>query len=246
MKDNLKMDTNPKGDTIYYYDDTHTYLINNEVKCVSGTTFIGRFYPPFEKEKIAYRVAKKRGQSVEEIIAEWDKKGKDASEYGTKLHEYAESILKGLPLRRARTPLQKENFPLVKELIDQILKEYNVIGIEKIVFSSELKIAGTIDVLLEHKETGDIVIGDWKSNEKIKKTGYNQANPPIFYLSDSHIDKYSLQLSLYEYILKKEKYFEDRKFSRLIYHIRKKITTYPLKYHGDDIEKMIEYYIKKG
>ena len=42
-----------------------------------------------------------------------------------------------------------------------------------IVYSKEIAIAGTIDVLMMDKKSGDYVLIDWKTSKKIDKTSFN-------------------------------------------------------------------------
>ena len=44
---------------------------------------------------------------------------------------------------------------------------------EVIVYSKEIAIAGTIDVLMMDKNSGDYVLIDWKTSKKIDKSSFN-------------------------------------------------------------------------
>ena len=59
---------------IKYYDEPHKYFIG-EQELTSGTAFIGGFKEKFDSEGQSVKSAKKKGVSVEEILAEWDFKG---------------------------------------------------------------------------------------------------------------------------------------------------------------------------
>jgi hypothetical protein len=73
---------------------------------------------------------------------------------------------------------------------------------EVIVFSEELKVAGTMDLLVYNSGNGECNIFDWKTSKKI---GQNRGKRAITQagagLTDCRFDQYSLQLSMYSYLL---------------------------------------------
>lgn len=89
----------PKGFDIVFDEATHTYTTTfvapaipghptpqHVVKYTSGTTFIHKFTPPFDKDgKIAERKARERGVSPDQIRFEWKQKGVEATEMGTRV-----------------------------------------------------------------------------------------------------------------------------------------------------------------
>jgi len=81
---------------------------------------------------------------------------------------------------------------------------------EKIVFSPELGIAGTIDLLLfdQWSKGAEFVIVDWKQNGSLSTSNkWDTAKPPISHLESTDLVKYALQLNLYRFILRYEGYF---------------------------------------
>ena len=65
---------NPNGVEITFTESTHKYesvVDGREIEYISGTTFIHRFFPKFDEEKISFFVAKKKGVSQKEILDEW-------------------------------------------------------------------------------------------------------------------------------------------------------------------------------
>lgn len=218
----------PSGVEIEFEERTHKYtsLIDNQlVTYVSGTQFIHKFFSPFDADgEIAKRCALKEGVSVEEIKARWSKAGKEACETGTRVHECCEDIENGLKDLR-NTPRDEREAKLFENATSMAKRFYDnldILGIEKIVFSPSLKIAGTIDLLARSRNTGDFILIDHKTNKSIDlEDKWNKfALHPLEHLHDINSVHYGLQLNLYEYLLKREKYVpHDAKFKRFLNHI---------------------------
>ena len=89
----------PCGIEIEFEEATHIYrsLINGlEVRYVSGTTLLSKYFPPFDPTGvITARCAKKEGVTVEEIKERWAAKGRESCRLGTRTHETIEDILHG-------------------------------------------------------------------------------------------------------------------------------------------------------
>lgn len=220
----------PSGCMIEFFEASHKYIsmINGqEVSYVSGTTFIHHFFKPFDQDgEIAKRCAAKEGISIEEIKARWAQAGKEATTLGTKVHECCEDIELGKKETELRNkPTNPREEMMFKNAVDMAKKFYttlDIIGVEKIVFSPELRLAGTIDLLARSRKDGKYCIIDHKTNKSIdlEDNWGKFALKPIEHLHDINGTQYSLQLNLYEYLLKREGYVpKDAKFSRLLNHV---------------------------
>lgn len=219
--------TNPRGIQITFDEATHKYssIINGkELTYMSGTTFVGKFFKPFDADKIAPFVAKKRGITAEQVKEEWRINGKNAADYGTHCHEVCEDTILDRPLRR--TPLdEKEDltFKNAIKIASAIRLKYEVVGVEKIVFDDRLKIAGTIDLLCRSKDQYNLFyIFDWKTNKELSgENKYNNfALDPISHMADTNLDHYALQLNLYQYILQFGGYVpKNTIFKRVLFHL---------------------------
>lgn len=218
----------PRGWEIEFFEDSHKYVstINGqEVKYTSGTQFLHKFFKPFDPDgEIAKRCAIKEGCTVEEIKEKWAKAGREASTLGTKIHECCEDIELGRKDLR-NTPANEKEAKMIEHAVSMAKRFYSsfdILGVEKIVFSPSLKIAGTIDLFARSKKDGTYLIGDHKTNKSIDlEDKWNKfALPPISHLHDINGVHYGLQLSLYEYLLKREGYVpRDAKFKRFLNHI---------------------------
>ena len=219
---------NPQGIEIIFTEEDHRYtsIINGkEIEYISGTTFLDRYFPEFDPTgEITERCAKKQGVSVKELKKMWRDKADKACVFGTKLHETVEDCRLGREYRNSYND-QKEKicFEYAKKVGKKLLKSLDIIGIEKIVFNPELKIAGTIDLLGRSKKTGKYIIVDHKTNEKTidESNKYNSfCLDPISNIPDTSFGHYSLQLNLYSYLLKEGGYVDkDAEFEYFLDHI---------------------------
>ena len=247
-------DKNPRGVEIVFTEEDHSYrsvIGGKPLKYVSGTTFISSFFPQFDPYgTIAESCARKRGITKAEIQAEWAEKAKKSCIYGTKIHETCEDVLKGSKTLRNK-PLDDREKATMRNAIrmcENLLKRGTPEGIEKIVFDETLGIAGTIDLLMRSKKDGMLWILDHKSNSSIDvENRYNAfAKPPISHVPDTNFWHYSLQLNLYEYLMKRAGYVSSgEKIGKAILHITENgVKTYRLKDMQREIQAMIDHKTK--
>lgn len=226
----------PKGYTIEFFEDTHQYLSTidgREISYVSGTQFISMFFAPFDKDgKIAEKCAAREGCTVEEIKERWAKAGQEASTLGTKIHECCEDIELGKSDKELRnSPDNPREERMMANAINMAKKFYaglDILGVEKIVFSPALTVAGTIDLLARSKKDGSYCIIDHKTNKTIDlEDRWNKfALPPIAHVHDTNFYHYGCQLNLYQYILRREGYVpRDAKFKMFLNHITEEKAT---------------------
>jgi len=213
----------PNGLTVLFDEANHIYKVKETGQILtSATTFIGDFFPKFNTEEIANNVAEKYGITPKELIKKWNDKKENACEVGTNVHLFAEMLIKGDQLPSAKSPRERKLFNQVSRAVVALLKRFTFIETEKIVFSPVLGIAGTIDLLMADYVSKDLIIIDWKQNEDIAIDNvWQKGLPPIEHLDACELHKYSLQLNLYQYILKQEKYYpEFNGFKRVLIHLQ--------------------------
>ena len=246
----------PRGYEIEFFEDSHKYIsyINGqEISYISGTQFLHRFFPPFDpNDEIAKRCAAKEGVTLEEIKEKWAKAGREASALGTRVHECCEDIELGRKELR-NTPQDAREERMFNNAVNMAKRFYNqldILGVEKIVFSPSLRIAGTIDLLARSRKDGCYVIIDHKSNKSIDmEDKWNKfAYEPISHLHDINGVHYSLQLNLYQYLLKHERYVpEDAKFKLVLNHItEEKASLIILPDLQNEIKDMVIDYLVKA
>ena len=114
---------------------------------------------------------------------------------------------------------------------------------EVIVYSTELSIAGTVDILARDNTTNEYGIIDWKTSKKIEKTSYNNkmgTHSTTKHVMDCNFNHYSLQLSLYRYIL--EKFYGLKIRNQLIAHLKDdSVNAIVTPYMKDEIIAMLDF-----
>jgi len=201
---------------IKYYDEPHKYYIG-EQELISGTAFVGMYKEKFDSEGQAVKSAKKKGVSVEEMLAEWDFKGEFSRTKGTLLHNYAENHWQNkiFPIDYA---LYEEKFGagLMKGRLDECIRMFHEfysescnalvpIALELVVGDAELGVGGMVDGLFWNQKHGELQIWDWKTSKEIAEYSKykKRLKVPINFLQDCELNTYSIQLNLYKYIIEK-------------------------------------------
>lgn len=248
-----KQANHPNGKhAIRFREQDHSYIDNMDSRYVSVTTFIKKFFPQFDTVRMAKKCAMSQNpryanRDHREIMQEWAIEGKRGSSEGTNVHEYAEFSL--VSPDKCPEPISDRCVKLFSQ-VDKIIlkfveKGFRIITAEMIVFSPSLRISGTIDLLLFDPATNEMIILDWKQNKDPMSTIniYGKyAFPPIDHLQDTDINQYSLQLSLYQYIMEIENYYPDVSgYRRALIHLTPE-SAEPIKldYYEYEIKEMLK------
>lgn len=240
---------------VIYYDEPHKYYIGED-QLISGTTFIGLFKEKFDRIGQAKKYAKNHRRTMEDVLEEWDYKGDIARTKGTLLHNYAENYWqnKVFPInyelydRFGEGEMKRRLEPcidLFHKFYEDASKSLRPVRMELVVADRELGIAGMVDCLFWNDKTKQHEIWDYKTNKEIgtfAKYG-GRFKAPINYLHECEANAYSLQLSLYKYII--ERNTKIKIGSMWLIHIHEDQETYNL-FQCDDrtleIKLMIDYY----
>jgi len=190
----------------------------------------------------------------EEILASYDEERIKSCERGTTIHKVFEDAY----YKSDKHDLKKfglgGNFICKKDYYGLDLDKgiYPEYLISKISSDGILKVAGQIDLLI--KDGKDIYIYDYKSNREIKQKSYYNRNKrsyecmkfPLNHIMDCNLMHYTIQLSLYAYLLQQINPEFEIKTLKLI-HIdhNNKETIYELEYLKKDVEKMLNHYKKQ-
>jgi len=202
----------PSGKSLVFEEKEHRYHVDGE-EFTGATTFLKQFFPAFNAKRIAGFVAKKREVDTSVVLEEWDKTRDDACALGNAVHEFIEYMLgdesKGRCMAGEPDSIKRRITRAAVMLIN-LMPQFEVVAVELQVFSLKHNIAGTVDALFRHKETGEIHMYDWKTNKEIlmKSKYYKKGLDPIKHMQDCNFSKYSLQLNLYKRILEEEGYFD--------------------------------------
>ncbi len=217
-------------DVIVDFNETkHIYNMRCEggVKVLKGgTTFIKRFYDPFDAPKIARQCSKYWGVSAEDIEEMWASNGSVSGLLGTTIHLALEHYINfkrvGETITKTRQASGKDvsgNYAMPKHpflskvvkqlnrLTDKLDKKYGVeeVVAEALVTDSATGWGGLVDRLAILDKKNKIArVQDYKVNigaEKEEK--HSKPKHPFSHLPANKLTKYALQLSFYASILKK-------------------------------------------
>jgi ATP-dependent exoDNAse (exonuclease V) beta subunit len=202
---------------LYFRAADHKYVSANDdnISWTSVTKLISKFKPPFDRDEVATKASRNKkskwyGLSKNEIISVWEKETQRALELGTWYHNEREKDLlacdtierngKALPIYK---PIEEDG---LKYSPDQRLTE----GIypEHFVYLKSAGICGQADRVEVYNN--EVHVYDYKSNKEIKKEAYtswdgvtSMLHGPLSHISDCNFNHYSLQLSVYMYIILK-------------------------------------------
>jgi hypothetical protein len=247
-----KVAYHPDGEhVITFRENRHTYTDNHGRRYLSGTGFVGRFFPKFDMEAVSIRCSqgdnpKYAGRTPEDIRAEWKAEAIRGSSEGDNTHAYAESQISGWPVDQVPKPISDRCvllFSQVDRAVAGLLSRFIFIGAEVVIFSPGLGFSGMIDLLMYDPATNEILVLDWKQNKEISRENQWQSGlPPIDHLQATDISKYTLQLSTYQYILDRGKYFPSVSgYRRALIHLAPDhFEIIPLEYYDYEIQQMIE------
>ncbi len=213
---------------VEFHPGPHEYIFDGS-KLTSVTKLIKRWFPEFDAETVARKKAEREGRSHESLLLEWARKRDDAATFGSKAHLMAEMILTEKSMEAAdglaQSPREKAYLAAIKDALSRIANGYDVIETEMIVFSPERKVAGTVDLLLRHRETKEFVVADWKTNKEIKYKAFGQemGMGPCAKLAHCNFNHYSLQISAYGELLTSEAYLPQGAGVRgVLLHLRER------------------------
>jgi hypothetical protein len=182
---------------------------------ISATSFIGNFKQPFEADLIAEKTSRNKkskwfGMSPSEIKDAWKAEANRATTLGTWYHNCRERDLCELEtIERAgvTVPIVK---PLEIEGVKYSPEQKLTDGVypEHMVYLKSAGICGQSDLV--EVVNGEVNITDYKTNKEIKSQGFTNWEgittkmlPPVAHLDDCNLNHYTLQLSLYLYIILK-------------------------------------------
>ncbi len=161
----------------------------------------------------------------------WQKKNYN---FNTDLNEDFKEMEEDFNFRKKRT----------LELFNKMKHIYVPIANEFIVYDQENAICGTIDALMYNTRLNCYSIIDWKTSKKFD-TGNQWSEymkPPFEHIQYCNTAEYSLQLSLYKYIL--EKHTSIKINEMLLFQLPGKEVLLPQVYRCMDFSKQIADFLK--
>ena len=219
-------------------EEKHIYSLNDKnIDFTSVTTYISNFFEKFNQQEVAKKLIKTSmkyaHRSVEDIIADWDK----SRDYGTLVHKQIENHVNGIS--EAIDIKAKHGVQWLTNFIENRRCDVHV---EKIIFSEDLRLAGTMDVLIYLHDSDEYIIIDWKTNKKIDKRSFGNkmgTHPITSNVEDCKYNVYAFQLSLYRYLL--ETYYGLKIKQQIIAHIDDyRVNAYLPPYYKGHMEAIVD------
>jgi hypothetical protein len=233
-KNNLKIfvELERSFSNIKFFDKNHHYEIDGEPALMSVSQLISKYEKPFEKNKMAERIAKREGVLIEDIIKRWDWNKEYSCHKGSEFHLIVENFFqrKVIPInKKAFIQFLNENqienkekyinnyyeemaifIRNFKNFYDWWKNDHVLIKSEFVIGDKQTRICGTIDNLSFNVKTNSFAIFDYKTNKEIKKEGYQSETllEPLNDVQKCELGKYSLQLNLYKEIFERNTPFK--------------------------------------
>lgn len=223
---------------IEFFPESHLYLIDG-VPAKSVSEVVGKFFPAFDKERVAKLVAKKRQSTPEKIIAQFEKQ----RDLGTDLHLQIENYFNGEDYDEPEEFEYFLNFIDDHDHLDTFRTEWRV-------FDESKLIAGTIDYVSKNSD-GTYSIYDWKRSKNVVDS-YNGGGPkrehpfgngfgPLRHIDDTSYNKYCLQQGIYRRIL--EKHYDIEITDMFLVVIHPNYSDY-YKFRVDEYQSEVDYILK--
>ena len=196
---------------IKYFDLEHLYIntLTGE-KLPSVTGHIKKFQPEFQEDYWLNIKSQERGITKEELKAEWKWTSKVAVEMGSALHSFLEQKIQ----RRHIIPtlpsyLDKDKFKILLRQAEEYVEtiQETILACEFVMCNLDNTLAGMCD-RLSLSENNKIIITDYKTGSL--KKAYGKHKKPYTFLTDSSLDKYTLQLNHYRDFLESRGFEVER------------------------------------
>jgi len=201
---------------VVYYDEPHKYFLDDK-PLTSVTTLIHRYEEEFNEEYWSDIKSKEFNVSQNEIKYAWNFINKKATTKGSIIHDYTENIFLNKIFPYPKLYIENkfgydvvyDEYEKTKRQVDRFyhMSKNRLIPIktEFIVFDREYMIGGMVDILFWNVKAQEFQIWDYKTNKNFtfeSKTGENLTGK-LYLLENCDLEKYSLQLSSYKYIIEK-------------------------------------------
>lgn len=188
------------GKLVPFEESAHTFS--------SPTGLIKDWHAEFDTIPQAKKYVKRHKLPItyEQLIYGWEFLADYASEQGTILHAYGESLFNGWDM--PKPDLKKADD--VEEIYRSLTAKYKLAKTELLVYSTSLQLAGQVDLLMKNHDSSEYYILDWKFlKEPLEMKSYfnrwtrkfNMMFGPFGRLMDCNHIHYSIQMEIYRYLM---------------------------------------------
>lgn len=204
--------------SVTFKSENHKYESNDgtNINWLSVTSLISKFKEPFDTIGTSVKVSKNKkskwyGMTPEEIRNAWETESKRSTDLGTWFHNQRESDL----LNHGTITFSGVEIPIIKPLTNEeghkIAPEQKLksgLYPEHLIYLKSGGICGQSDLVEVVNDTVNIF--DYKTNKEIKSKGFTNWEGktkrlfiPLSHLDDCNLIHYTLQLSMYMYMILK-------------------------------------------
>lgn len=219
----------------------HKYTYKNQ-PLTSVTTMLSKTKEEFDKDYWAKhsKFSIESGLSPEQVIEVWKYKNDSANSIGTFIHQNIENFIKGLDYN------EDYRIKVIREFLPKEGEKYPIINAEKRLCLPKYGLAGTCDLYLEYSD-GTFGIKDWKTNDKFSVSnqyGKYLIPPPICHMQDCKLSDYTLQLSIYAYMIE-ELFDKTIKDIEIIWFSKYAVKTeiYKVEYKRNLVISLLNYFV---
>lgn len=213
-------------------------------KCkYSVSKIVEAMHAPFDKEGVANKTfskyfndpnSKYYHMSVQEIIDSWNAKAELGRNNGKILDTYIGMILENHEskdiLEKYKTSLSEIVVTNKCNIFDKFYKEnvenkLEYVTREQILHDETTGVVGRFDALFLKNDAKlpsvkNLLLIDWKNTEKIETSNlYNKLKGPLYKYDDCELNRYTIQLYIYVYILRKVYHLTDIRIIPLLVQI---------------------------
>jgi len=204
--------------SLIFKEEGHVYQSidpNEEIEWTSVTSLVGKFKPPFDTIGISEKCSKNKrskwyGLTPKAIRDIWQKENNRATTLGSFYHNAREADL------MACDTLTKEGIelpiipPKILDGIKYAPEQKLISGVypEHFAYLKSAGLCGQADYV--DVVNGQVNIMDYKTNKEIKERGFenwegirSMMNSPLSHIEDCNLQHYTLQMSIYMYIILK-------------------------------------------
>ena len=203
-----------KFNDIKYYDEPHKYYVRKK-NLISVTTLLHKYKEKFDEKYWSNIKAKQYGITDDEVIRCWRFINKKGTMKGSIIHDYCENLFLNKVFEYPKIKILNEfgfdpiinEYNTTKKYVDNFVNDtYNKlipIKTELVIYDLEYLIAGMLDILFYNVKARELQIWDYKTNKKFTKESKRKLSGILSILGDDDLTMYSLQLSMYKYIIEK-------------------------------------------
>ncbi|MCM1076477.1 MAG: hypothetical protein NC411_03855 [Bacteroides sp.] len=196
-----ELNAHPRDSFLSFDAESHTYTLGNRT-LTSVTTIVEDCFPKFDADYWAERKAPSLGLTPEQLKEQWAENARRSRSLGTEMHEKIERYYLGEDCGDDGDAYALFRHFAAAERLYPYRTEWRI-------YMEQYGVAGTLD-FLERRPDGTFNIYDWKRSKKLLATdgSVERMNRfgkcgfyPVNHLPDCSYHHYSLQLSIYRFIL---------------------------------------------